>query len=183
MYFRIKDCFHGSTNRVKLALIGSKTAVCTMVDGQGLAPGLIPIYTRDEGGFQKRRFSGTVMSNMQQDERSPVVIGAARRAWTAAYELQKRSGFKPTVHEGGTMGGGISRTETNNGYRFDIGGHRFFTKVSEVEEMWHEVLQDDFITVPSQPDHYREKFRLSAEAFQRAVEHRPCESMRILLSY
>ena len=45
------------------------------------------------------------------------------------------------------MVGGISRTETFNGYRFDIGGHRFFTKVREVEDMWHDVMGDDFITV------------------------------------
>lgn len=46
------------------------------------------------------------------------------------------------------MVGGISRTESYNGYRFDIGGHRFFTKVKEVEDMWTEVLEKDFITVP-----------------------------------
>ena len=44
--------------------------------------------------------------------------------------------------------GGISRTETYKGYRFDIGGHRFFTKVPQVEHLWHEVLEDDFIKVP-----------------------------------
>ncbi len=46
------------------------------------------------------------------------------------------------------MVGGISRTESWKGYRFDIGGHRFFTKVKEVEDMWTEVLESDFITVP-----------------------------------
>ena len=53
-----------------------------------------------------------------------------------------------TVFEGSDMVGGISRTESYNGYRFDIGGHRFFTKVKEVEDMWTEVLEQDFITVP-----------------------------------
>jgi protoporphyrinogen oxidase len=73
------------------------------------------------------------------------------------------------------MVGGISRTESNNGYRFDIGGHRFFTKVKEVEDMWHEVLTDDFITVPAPEPHLlpREILRLSAEAVQRAGQHRP----------
>ncbi len=41
--------------------------------------------------------------------------------------------------------GGISRTETYKGYRFDIGGHRFFTKVSAVEKFWREILPNDFI--------------------------------------
>ncbi len=63
------------------------------------------------------------------------------------------------VYEGSNMVGGIARTESHNGYRFDIGGHRFFTKVTEVEEMWDEVLQDDFITVPrSSRIYYRERF-------------------------
>jgi protoporphyrinogen oxidase len=43
--------------------------------------------------------------------------------------------------------GGIARTETYNGYRFDIGGHRFYTKVGEVEALWHEVMGDDFLEV------------------------------------
>ncbi len=45
------------------------------------------------------------------------------------------------------MVGRISRTETHKGYRFDIGGHRFYTKVREVEDIWHEVMGDDYITV------------------------------------
>ena len=36
--------------------------------------------------------------------------------------------------------GGISRTVERDGWRFDIGGHRFFTKVPAVEELWHEIL-------------------------------------------
>ncbi len=41
------------------------------------------------------------------------------------------------------MVGGISRTAEREGWRFDIGGHRFFTKVPEVEALWHEILPDD----------------------------------------
>ena len=127
------------------------------------------------------------MTNMQQDERSPVVvIGGGPAGLTAAYELQKRSSrFKPKVYEGSNMVGGISRTESNNGYRFDIGGHRFFTKVKEVEEMWHEVLKDDFITVPRLSRiYYREKFfDYPLKLFNALWNIGPYESMRILLSY
>ena len=35
------------------------------------------------------------------------------------------------------------------GWRFDIGGHRFFTKVREVDELWHEILgPEDFLLRP-----------------------------------
>ncbi len=47
------------------------------------------------------------------------------------------------------MVGGISRTVERDGWRFDIGGHRFFTKVPEVEALWHEILPDeDFLLRP-----------------------------------
>ncbi|PWE32919.1 FAD-dependent oxidoreductase [Maritimibacter sp. 55A14] len=85
---------------------------------------------------------------MEKELLPVVVIGGGPAGLTAAYELQKRSDeHRPLVFEGSDMVGGIARTETSNGYRFDIGGHRFFTKVREVEAMWHEVLGDDFITV------------------------------------
>ncbi|MGZ6870335.1 MAG: FAD-dependent oxidoreductase, partial [Frankiaceae bacterium] len=77
-----------------------------------------------------------------------VVIGAGPAGLTAAYELMKRD--VPTiVLEGDAMVGGISRTAEREGWRFDIGGHRFFTKVPEVEALWHEILPaEDFIMRP-----------------------------------
>jgi protoporphyrinogen oxidase len=115
-----------------------------------------------------------------------VIIGGGPAGLTAAYELQKRSArHVPKVFEAGTMVGGISRTESNNGYRFDIGGHRFFTKVKEVEQMWHEVLQDDFITVPRLSRiYYREKFYdYPLKLFNALRNIGPYESLRIMASY
>ncbi|VEP15836.1 Amine oxidase [Hyella patelloides LEGE 07179] len=76
-----------------------------------------------------------------------VVIGGGPAGLTAAYELSKQ-GKKSIVFEKADRVGGISRTETYKGYRFDIGGHRFFTKVGEVEQLWQEVMGDEFIKVP-----------------------------------
>lgn len=77
-----------------------------------------------------------------------VVIGAGPAGLTAAYELVKR-GRAVTVLEASDQIGGISRTEVQDGWRFDIGGHRFFTKVPEVEALWHEILPDeDFLQRP-----------------------------------
>jgi protoporphyrinogen oxidase len=81
-------------------------------------------------------------------ERHPVVIiGGGPAGLTAGYELVKQ-GIQPIVLEKADKVGGISRTETYKGYRFDIGGHRFFTKITEVERFWREVLEDEFIKVP-----------------------------------
>jgi protoporphyrinogen oxidase len=64
---------------------------------------------------------------------------------TAAYELSKR-GATCTVLEMDCVVGGLSRTVERDGWRFDIGGHRFFTKVPEVESLWREILgPEDFL--------------------------------------
>ena len=77
-----------------------------------------------------------------------VVIGAGPAGLTAAYELVKR-GDKVTVLEASDVVGGISQTVEREGWRFDIGGHRFFTKVDEVEALWHEILpEEDFLLRP-----------------------------------
>lgn len=78
---------------------------------------------------------------------SAVVIGAGPAGLTAAYELAKK-GMQSIVLEKDSKVGGISRTETYKGYRFDIGGHRFFTKVDAVQRFWYEIMGDEFIKVP-----------------------------------
>jgi protoporphyrinogen oxidase len=75
------------------------------------------------------------------------IIGAGPAGLTAGYELAKR-GIRSIVLEKANLVGGISRTEMYKGYRFDIGGHRFFTKVPQVQEFWHEILDKEFIQVP-----------------------------------
>ncbi|MGL6282314.1 MAG: NAD(P)/FAD-dependent oxidoreductase [Microcoleaceae cyanobacterium] len=76
-----------------------------------------------------------------------VVMGGGPAGLTTAYELMKKD-VKSIVIEKLDKVGGIARTEIYQGYRFDIGGHRFFTKVTEVEDLWKEILSDDFIQVP-----------------------------------
>jgi len=81
-------------------------------------------------------------------DREVVVIGAGPAGLTAAFQLRKY-GISPTVLEATDQVGGISRTVKRNGWRFDIGGHRFFTKVRPVEDLWHEILPDeDFLMRP-----------------------------------
>lgn len=74
-----------------------------------------------------------------------VIIGGGPAGLTAAYQLSK-VGAKSVVLEKDAILGGISRTVEYKGYHFDIGGHRFFTKVSVVDKMWREVLPEgDFL--------------------------------------
>jgi protoporphyrinogen oxidase len=75
------------------------------------------------------------------------VIGAGPAGLTAAYLLSKE-GVSVTVVEADDLVGGIARTVEYRGFRFDIGGHRFFTKIEPVEALWHELLGEDFIRVP-----------------------------------
>jgi protoporphyrinogen oxidase len=81
-----------------------------------------------------------------------VVLGAGPAGLTAAHQLAKHGqAASVTVLEADTVVGGISRTEERDGWRFDIGGHRFFTKVQAVEDLWFEILgEDDFLRRPRQ---------------------------------
>ena len=73
-----------------------------------------------------------------------LIIGAGPAGLTAAWEAEKQG--KTTILESDTVVGGISRTVERNGWKFDIGGHRFFTKVDEVYEISDEILdKDDFL--------------------------------------
>ncbi len=76
------------------------------------------------------------------------IIGAGPAGLTAAYLLGK-TGLSVTVIERDPVYvGGISRTVEHDGFRFDIGGHRFFSKSKEVVDLWNELLPDDFIERP-----------------------------------
>ena len=87
-----------------------------------------------------------------------VIVGAGPAGLTAAYELAK-NGLPSTLLEAGKQVGGISQTVSYKDFRFDIGGHRFFSKVPMVNELWHEILGDNFLLRPRiSRIHYNKKF-------------------------
>src|SRR5919201_2392910 len=76
-----------------------------------------------------------------------VIIGAGPAGLTAAYQLVAQ-GRSVRVVEQDDHVGGIARTVEYKGFRFDIGGHRFFTKVAAVNELWRSMLGKDFLRRP-----------------------------------
>jgi len=72
------------------------------------------------------------------------VLGAGPAGLTAGYVLA-RGGNPVVVCEAGAQVGGLARTVVRDGYRFDLGGHRFFTKSDEVRQLWQEVLGDELL--------------------------------------
>ena len=84
---------------------------------------------------------------MGESGQTLLVVGAGPAGLTAAFEAQ-RQGWRVTVLEKDPRYvGGISRTVEHQGYRFDIGGHRFFSKNDDITRWWKERLPDDFIQV------------------------------------
>jgi len=76
------------------------------------------------------------------------IIGAGPAGLTAGYLLTKAGKSVAIIEKDATYVGGISRTVEHQGYRFDIGGHRFFSKSAAVVDLWNEILPDDFIQRP-----------------------------------
>lgn len=73
-----------------------------------------------------------------------IIIGGGPAGLTAGYQLSQM-GIESVVLEKEDVVGGLSRTVNYRDYNFDIGGHRFFTKVHRVADMWREVLSSDFL--------------------------------------
>ena len=113
-----------------------------------------------------------------------VIIGAGPAGLTAAVELGRR-GLPAVVFEADDTVGGISRSVVFRGCRMDIGGHRFFTKVPEVEAFWLDVLGDDLLVRDRVSRiYYRDRFfdyPLKPANAPRGLG--PIEAGRVLASY
>ena len=78
-----------------------------------------------------------------------LIIGAGPAGLTTAYELTKAGRSVAVLERDPIYVGGISRTVNYKGYRFDIGGHRFFSKSSRGRGMWTEILGDEHARPPA----------------------------------
>jgi protoporphyrinogen oxidase/predicted dehydrogenase len=73
------------------------------------------------------------------------VLGGGPAGLTAAYVLGLR-GRRATLFEAEGSVGGLAKTVELDGFRFDLGGHRFFTKLRPIERIWEEMIGEDFMT-------------------------------------
>jgi protoporphyrinogen oxidase len=113
-----------------------------------------------------------------------LIIGAGPAGLAAAHELVRQD-IRPVVLEKGDKAGGIARTEAYRGYRFDIGGHRFFTKNDAVMKLWQTVLDQGFMTVHRVSRIYYDGRFLDypLNFFNALTRMGATESLFILLSY
>lgn len=113
-----------------------------------------------------------------------VIIGAGPAGLSAAFELTERA-VGPLVLEKSNAVGGIARTENHNGYLFDVGGHRFFTKNKEIEKLWREMAADNLLTVARLSRiFYQDRFFNYPLGFSNALSNLGlAESVLILFSY
>ena len=80
------------------------------------------------------------------NQKKILIVGAGPAGLTAAYILSNNKFKVDVFEENNKYVGGISRTEQYKGFKFDIGGHRFFSKSSEINLLWKEILSNDFKT-------------------------------------
>lgn len=123
--------------------------------------------TITEIGSTCRHSSGSVRSRLPVLSSAPeissrsvgtAVLGAGPAGLTAAYVLA-RHGCEGAVFEADSAVGGIAKTVAFRGYRFDLGGHRFFTKLAPINRLWVSMLGDEFLTRPRLSRiYYRGKF-------------------------
>jgi protoporphyrinogen oxidase len=116
---------------------------------------------------------------------SVICVGAGPAGLTAAYQLVKAGAPVTVLERDPDHVGGISRTETYKGFRFDIGGHRFFSKSREIEALWEEILGNEFIDRPRKSRiFYRGKlFDYPLRAIDALLKLGIFESVRCVLSY
>ena len=113
-----------------------------------------------------------------------VVIGAGPAGLGAGWELA-RCGQRPLILEAGPRLGGIARTEPFRGFYFDIGGHRFLTRVAEIQALWESTLGSDLLLVRRLSRiYYQGRFFSYPLHFGNALfTLGPLESARIVASY
>ena len=80
------------------------------------------------------------------NQKKILIVGAGPAGLTAGYILAENGYKVEIIEQNSKYVGGISRTEEFKGFRFDIGGHRFFSKSKEINLLWEKILPKNFRT-------------------------------------
>ena len=114
-----------------------------------------------------------------------LVVGAGPAGLTAGYLLTKAGQRVAIIERDPVYVGGISRTQNYKGFRFDIGGHRFFSKSKEVVDLWDEILPEDFIDRPrlSRIFYGGKYYSYPLRAFEALANLGPLVSAQCMASY
>ena len=104
-----------------------------------------PLETRIETLVERRQSADSEPREIQNI--GTAILGGGPAGLSAAYMLGRR-GRQAVVFEADGSVGGIAKTIEFNGYRFDLGGHRFFTKLGPIQRLWEDMLGEDFLTRP-----------------------------------
>lgn len=127
-----------------------------------------------------------MIDNQQNGSKSPntLIVGAGPAGLTAGL-FSVRQGDATVILESAALVGGISRTEVHKGFRYDIGGHRFYTKSKVVKELWREVMGNDFIRVNRMSRIFfgGQFYRYPLSITETLRNLGPVESVRIGISY
>jgi protoporphyrinogen oxidase len=124
------------------------------------------------------------LARPEMREKPTVILGAGPAGLTAGYLLAKK-GLPVVVLEAEDQVGGIAKTAVRDGYRFDLGGHRFFTKAKEVDALWHEIMREEFLERPRMSRIYWNKKFLDypLQGMDVIKKLGPVELTRAFLSY
>jgi protoporphyrinogen oxidase len=114
-----------------------------------------------------------------------VIVGAGPAGLTAGYELAKNRRRVIVLEQDPDYVGGLARTVQYQGFRFDIGGHRFFSKNQEIESLWTELMGERMrVRARLSRIHYRGQFfKYPLEPFNAFRKLGPFEAVSCLASY
>jgi protoporphyrinogen oxidase len=83
------------------------------------------------------------MSDSQNDT---FILGGGLTGLSAGYVLT-RAGLRAQVFESDSTVGGLSKTIEKNGFRFDLGGHRFFSKNAKTNSFVKDLMAEELLSV------------------------------------
>lgn len=125
------------------------------------------------------------MSQINPSKVKVLIIGAGPAGLTAGYALIKQGYQVEIIERDNKYVGGISRTIKYKGYRFDIGGHRFFSKNKQVMNWWQQMLGNEFLRRPrlSRWLYNGKFFQYPIRPFEMLKVFGITESLAIVISY